>query len=109
MTVMMSVAGQAQLAGFYPFCADGVSLNNAEVAMLVDKVNELLKRPHLANEAPARMRNHRTGNNGAISVTHAFHGGTTLSPTLTYETIATATRLADNLVLNWSQTTDGSW
>jgi surface antigen len=101
---------RAQLTPFYTIGADGVSLNNADFTLLVDTANSLLRRPSLANGAAASWQNDQTGSHGTISVTKTFHRDSMLCHTLSYETTPMATTSsANNTVLNWCKTPDGSW
>jgi surface antigen len=103
-------AARAQLTPFYTIGAGGVSLNDADFAMLVDAANGLLRRPRLADGATANWQNAQSGSHGTISVTKTFHRESMLCHTLSYETVPMATTSqASTTVLNWCKTGDGSW
>ena len=86
LSVLLTNTARAQLTPFHTIGADGVSLNNADFAILVDAANGLLRRPGLANGASASWRNAQSGSHGTISVTNTFHRESMLCHTLSYET-----------------------
>jgi surface antigen len=110
LSMALTHAARAQLTPFYTIGAGGVSLNDADFAMLVDAANGLLRRPRLADGATANWQNAQSGSHGTISVTKTFHRESMLCHTLSYETVPMATTSqASTTVLNWCKTGDGSW
>ena len=98
---------RAQLAGFYPITSDGVSLNNAAFALLIDTSNGLLRRPHLATGDSASWRGEQTGSHGMISVTSTFRHQSMLCHTLNYEINPMAAASANTVKINWCDTPEG--
>jgi hypothetical protein len=78
-------SAHAQLGGFYRITSDGVSLNNADFALLIDAANDLLRRPHLTKGDRTNWRSEQTGSHGTISAS-TFHHESMLCHTLIYET-----------------------
>jgi surface antigen len=107
LSVVAPVLAQAQLAGLYPMSSDGVSLNNADFALLIDTANSLLRRPHIVVGDSATWRSDQTGSHGTISVTKTFHRESMLCHALTYETNPVGAPSANTVHLNWCKTSDG--
>jgi surface antigen len=107
LTTVALTSLHAQLSGYYPITSDGVSLDGADFALLIDAANGLLRQSRLTNGNSVSWRNEQTGAHGTVTVTDTSHHGSMLCHTLTYETNPKASPSANTVKLNWCKTPEG--